>query len=355
MKGFQQAVVIRQILVLVLLFPLVSCVGVLPPENYPVPDIAKRAGYRSAEFPRRKNDIQLLLSFSGGGIRAAALSYGVLQELHRTPLPKRGNLLDEVDYISSVSGGSFTAAYYGLFGDEIFERYEKDFLKKSIQSALLKKIISPGYWYSSVFSGWNRTEMAADYYDKTIFRGKKIGDILRQNRAFIEINATELSHGGRFSYTQEFFDLICSDVSAYSVAKAVTASSAVPVLFPPVPLKNYADKCSYRAMPALYNEDIYRRLSERQKELVKIARLYRDAEQNPFLHLVDGGIADNLGVHAMLDRLSFRFEDVSADAFPRHLVIIMVNAEVKPANGINNNFQPPSISETVTAITDNMM
>lgn len=65
-----------------------------------------------------------MLAFSGGGTRAEALAYGVLEELRDTEVlidgkPRR--LLDEIDLISSVSGGSFTSAYYGLHGDRIFE------------------------------------------------------------------------------------------------------------------------------------------------------------------------------------------------------------------------------------------
>jgi NTE family protein len=61
----------------------------------------------------------LILAFSGGGTRAAAFAYGVLEELAATPVVLGGRprrLLDEVDLISAVSGGSFTAAYYGLYG-----------------------------------------------------------------------------------------------------------------------------------------------------------------------------------------------------------------------------------------------
>ena len=72
----------------------------------------------------RSDELIVYLAFSGGGTRAAAFSYGVLQKLAETNItvndqPRR--FIDEVDVISSVSGGSFTAAYYGLFGEKIFE------------------------------------------------------------------------------------------------------------------------------------------------------------------------------------------------------------------------------------------
>jgi len=63
----------------------------------------------------RSGDLLLIVAFSGGGTRAAAFSYGVLEELRdtRVTLNERNRrLLDEVDILSGVSGGSFPAAYY---------------------------------------------------------------------------------------------------------------------------------------------------------------------------------------------------------------------------------------------------
>ena len=72
-------------------------------------------GYRAERIHQQRQigDVVLLLAFSGGGTRAAALAYAVLQELRDTEITRAGErvrLLDEVDIISSVSGGSFTAA-----------------------------------------------------------------------------------------------------------------------------------------------------------------------------------------------------------------------------------------------------
>jgi NTE family protein len=59
---------------------------------------------------------------------------------------KRRRLLDEIDAISSVFGGRFTAAYYGLFGDRIFEDFEAKFLKNNVQGALFGRMLSPLNW-----------------------------------------------------------------------------------------------------------------------------------------------------------------------------------------------------------------
>ena len=103
-------------------------------------------------------DMSFMLAFSGGGTRAAALAYGVMLELRDTMVVIDGQqrrLLDEVDIISSVSGGSFTSAYYGLFGDRIFEDFEEVFLRRNVQGTLLHALFNPLRWFSS--KGWEAT------------------------------------------------------------------------------------------------------------------------------------------------------------------------------------------------------
>ena len=99
------------------------------PVNAPLSTAGSRAGYRfqNAAPQTNSDDLLLMLAFSGGGTRAAALSYSVLEELKKTEVGLPANqhpLLDDVGLISSVSGGSFTAAYYALWGDRIFSDFE---------------------------------------------------------------------------------------------------------------------------------------------------------------------------------------------------------------------------------------
>ena len=226
---------------------LQGCATIYKPQNQSITAIDNAKGLRlMGSYSGAYGDHLILLAFSGGGTRAAALSYGVLQELRDTQVDARGHrvrLLDEVDSISSVSGGSFTAAYYGLFGDKTFSDYEKVFLRQSIEGALIRKLFNPAYWWRSLFTGFDRTEMAIEYYNSHIFERKTFADFQPGHGPYIEINATDLGSANRFSFVQAYFDLICSDLSALSVARAVTASSAVPVAFPTVVLKNYTGDC----------------------------------------------------------------------------------------------------------------
>lgn len=184
----------------------------------------------------RSNEVALILAFSGGGTRAAALSYGALEALRDTTFTMDGEnkrLLDEIDIISSVSGGSFTAAYFGLYGDKLFTDFEEDFLRRDVTGELKYGLFNPGLW----FSRRGRTEMAVEFYEESLFDGATFADMQRAGGPLIIINATDMGAGVRFSFIQEYFDLLCSDLSSFPVARAVTASAAVPVLFNPVVIK----------------------------------------------------------------------------------------------------------------------
>jgi NTE family protein len=200
-------------------------------------------------------------------------------------------LLDEVDSISSVSGGSFTAAYYGLFGDKTFSDYEKVFRRQSIEGALIRKLFNPAYWWRSLFSGFDRTEMAIEYHNSHIFERKTIADFQLSHGPYIEINATDLGSANRFAFIQAYFDLICSDLSAFSVARAVTASSAVPVAFPTVVLKNYTGDCDTSQSNLVHFLDKQDTKSQDIRELKEQVNSYTNRTAHPYIHLVDGGVA----------------------------------------------------------------
>ncbi|MDH4266211.1 MAG: patatin-like phospholipase family protein [Deltaproteobacteria bacterium] len=310
------------------------------PVNQPIKEVHPNTGYRTAQVkdPENSDHMLLFLTFSGGGTRAASLSYGVLEELRKTEVildGKKRCLLNEVDGISGVSGGSFTAAYYGLFGDRIFEDFESKFLKKNIQGALVLGVFNPVNWLK-LFSGtFGRSDQSAEYYDKHVFEGKTFGDMAARKGPVIVINATDMSYGTRIGFTQDMFDLICSDLSRYPVARAAAASSAVPMALTPITLRNYAGTCGYKIPEGLEEMLKRRTVSERQFYLVNNFSVYLDSEKKRYIHLVDGGVADNLGLRAVLDRVTLRgsiWESVKGTPAEKvqKVVFIVVNAETEP-------------------------
>ncbi len=293
---------------LCLLF-LSACSVTSPEMNRPL-----KAKSNSSESPQNKHsrsdELTLLMTFSGGGTRSAALSYGVLEHLRDTPITiggKKRRLLDEIDLISSVSGGSFTSAYFGLFGDRIFTDFERKFLKKRVQTELLRlSLLSPRAWVRLAPRIFERSDLAAEYYNQFIFKKKKFGD-MRKDAPFIVINATDLSLGQGFAFSGYHFSWICSDLNSYPISRAVAASSAVPVLFSPIVLENHAQNCNYSPIVWDVQRRNNRNLNNSERRYVDALKVkqYRDNKQLRYLHLVDGGVSDNLGLRSILDIVSF--------------------------------------------------
>ena len=352
----------RMLLCLTLVTLVQGCASIYKPKNQPIAKIDNQQGYRFVSSRKGEmGDHMIFLAFSGGGTRAAALSYGLLKELRNTQVDSRGRrvrLLDEVDSISSVSGGSFTAAYYGLFGEKTFDDYEKVFLRQSIQGTLIRQLFNPAFWWDSVFDGFDRTEMAVDYYDRHIFEGKTFADINLKGGPFIEINATDLAGGNRFSFIQASFDLICSNLNDFPIARAVTASSAVPVAFPTVVLKNHAGECDFSQSSMKKFMDTQSDNDPRKQEIKERMQSYLDPKARPYIHLVDGGIADNLGLRAVADRIETQgsgYLTKEGARAPKDVLIITVNAQVKPSRTMDHSAEKPSVGETVDAMTDTQM
>jgi predicted acylesterase/phospholipase RssA len=331
------------------------------PVNARLEQYDTNTGYRfqNLSSPDNSDSLFIILAFSGGGTRAAALSYGVLEQLRNTEIVWEGNkkrLLDEVDVISSVSGGSFTAAYYALFGDRMFKDFDARFLKKDIQGDLQDRLYSPYNWYRLASPAFDRIDLAAEYYDEQLFDRRTFGDLLRNGkRPFIVINATDMSQGSPFGFTQDQFDLLCSDLSGFSLARAVAASSAFPVLLSPVTVNNFAGSCRYEepvwVANALSDRDFTTRRYDRATQL----RSYLDATGRPYIHLLDGGIADNIGLRGPLYSVTSTDSPWSVLRLVnmnkvRKIVFIVVNAKTEPAADLDKKESAPNLDKVLMTV-----
>lgn len=321
------------------------------PLNIKLAHYDDKAGYRFSQFQADSNNTDSLficLAFSGGGTRAAALSYGVLKKLGAIEIEwegRRKRLLDEVDCISSVSGGSFTAAYYALFRDRIFTDFADSFLYRNIQGELVAQLFSPINWVRLLSPYFSRIDLAAELYEASIFEGKMFRDLLTvQRRPFLILNATNLTLGERFEFTQEQFDILGSDLGAYPVARAVAASSAFPFLLSPVSLKNHPQPENYKTPLEYQNalKDFER--NRRRYEWAKNQVTYEEKNNHPFVHLMDGGLSDNLGLRFISD--NFRRGTIRSlinnDAINR-LVIVVVNSRTEPPEDLDKRESAPSL------------
>lgn len=328
------------------------------PINEPIRLANPQSGYRgnllAAKIPNNDPHTLFLLAFSGGGTRAAAFSYGVLEELRRTEIMADGQkrrLIDEVDGMVGVSGGSFTALSYALYGDRLFSEYEERFLKRDVQGTLAWRALNPFNWRTFIGGTAGRSDMAADYYDEILFQGTTFDDLLSKPGPFAFASATDISTGARFVFSQADFDLICSDLGKVRLARAAATSSAVPVVLSAMTFNNYGGTCGYQYptwVRAVTNPEAGARTLGHAVQRYKDMQSFQNSQDRPYLHLVDGGVSDNIGMRMVLETLqqlvlnaSFRQE--MGFAGYRRVVLIVVNARSSPRTDWDRSEAPPGI------------
>ncbi|MBI5016616.1 MAG: patatin-like phospholipase family protein [Deltaproteobacteria bacterium] len=329
-------------------------------DNARLATYSEKSGYRFENVPGGENSDSLfvILALSGGGTRAAALSYGVLDALKNAPIRWEGKdkrLLDEVDVISSVSGGSFVSAYYGLFGDKIFADFKPDFLYKDIQGDLFYRLFNPYHAFRLLSPTFDRIDLAAEYYDENIFHQKTFGDLLnRGTRPYVILNASDMTLGDRFEFTQKQFDPICSELSEYPIARGVAASSAFPGLLSPITITNYAGTCNFSEPPWVVNALTMRDVTSRSFLNAVHFESYQDRAQRKYIHLLDGGIADNIGLRGpylalMSNRGPWDLLGMVNAKKVKKIAVIVVNAKNEPDTTVDRKESPPNLKDALLA------
>jgi len=296
-------------------------------------------GYRLAEVarPGQSDDLFVVLAISGGGTRAAALGYGVLEELRRTAVTVNGvkrRLLDEVDVISAVSGGTLPATYYALRGEKTFEEFEAKVLSRNLEIELAKRVVlNPVNWFRLPSATFGKSDIFAELYDETVFDHATFADLKRANGPFVIINGTDVTSGSRFSYTQDYFDAICGDLSKVTLGRAVATSTALPPLLTPITLENRGGTCGREAPAWQAAAEAKLGESETTGRALLRARAMQSYENpaRPYVHLFDGGLAENLGLSEVIMAFELLKVESNEAVLPalrraRKVVVISVNA-----------------------------
>jgi NTE family protein len=302
-------------------------------------------------------ELLFIVTFSGGGTRSAAFAYGVLAALNDVEIEfdgARRKLVNEIDGISSVSAGSVTAAYFGLHGPSTFETFTERFLYRNVQGALTRRFLAPWNLIRMMSPTFGRGDFMAEYFDERIFDRKTYADLL--DSPAIVINATDIDAGTQFSFDQDQFDLLCSDLGSFPVARAVAASSAVPLALAPVTLFNYPSRqCNYQLPPWAAADAPSGEVSSRRYQEARRIRHYVQHEDMRFVHLVDGGLADNLGLRALYDKTTSAggFEaalELTGYTGFRRILHVVVNAQKeRSADGAADERVPGPIRTVIGA------
>lgn len=354
-------------------------------------EINDRAGYRYNVLEQHASkvlkDTAIIVTFSGGGTRAAALADGVLHGLEKTTIPASGRsvrLADEIDVISSVSGGSVTAAYFGLKGTAGLPAFESDFLRQDVMGRLIGgALINPETLVRP------RIDILRDYFNNQVFHGATYRDLIDADavasgrRPYVVLNATDMAAEAVFSFTQEQFDLICGDLAQLKLGDAVAASAAFPVALSALTVRNNApcpaqdaaaqagragwERGGPRQLPRPITIDdelggtdsggvLYpaaTNLARYRAGRVALGYLNQDAS-NPkdYIQLLDGGVADNVGLTRTLEMLTTNdhvpsfLNAINTDRLKR-LLLVVVNARSESSTGMGKSASPPGLTTTL--------
>jgi NTE family protein len=317
-----------------LAFGIAGCATTHYTINEPIARVNTTRGYRLQNVAKAHTAESMFihLSFSGGGIRAASLAYGVIEELAQTHIrwqDRDTTLWSEVDVIAAVSGGSLPAAYAAAFPEKLFTDFVPTVLEARLQSAALSDALSIAGLWRLTSPRFGRTDLLERRLNESVFKGIRYNDIASPpRRPFIIISASEMHTGTRFDFTQDRFDELCSDLGSLPLARAVAASSSVPILLSPVTFWNYGPDCS--------------------------ANTFFSPQR--FLHVVDGGLADNLAARTLLDvNQRYGVANVARRAGYRRLsqvVFIIVNAETSASLPEDTSADVPSLWRSGLALAD---
>jgi hypothetical protein len=218
-------------------------------------------------------------------------------------------------------------------------------------------------------TGFDRIDLAAEYYGKHLFDNQTFEVLERQNQApLIVLNATDMSHTSRFEFTQDEFDLLCSDLSTYPVARAVAASSAFPIALTPITIKAYPRNCGYQEPVWLELARDDRQYGSRRFYNAQLTDAYLDPKLK-YVHLLDGGLADNIGLRGTLQSLFSSDNSRSApmDVGDRSILqkinqkkidtilVIVVNARTRSSDEIGKRANAPGIIGMFGAVANGPM
>ena len=291
------------------------------------------------------------LAASGGGSRAAYLEAAILREIRRAgpslrigPSPRPGNsLLDQIDAISTVSGGSLAGGYYVLNAARLQDADAgstewTSYLEAMAHSYRLRQWFgppawNPATWFRYTFTDFNRGVLARDDYDTRLFRGARLADLPERPALFI--NAFDVANHVRFVLSKHYVDTLYlqprdatrklaepqtlfseNDLTftkvnpaSVSLAEAVYASSAFPLAYPNLPMVHCGNKILY---------------------------------QGQQIFLADGALADNSGLITLMTQLQ-RWLDPRARGST--VVAIYIDASVDRIDNNGTRFQQLGIED----------
>jgi NTE family protein len=161
------------------------------------------------------------------------------------------------------------------------------------------------------------------------------------------------------TFQQNLFNVLCSDLDAVRLSRAAAASSAVPVVLSSVTINNYGGSCNYETpswIKLFVQSPNPPRPAARAIREVKDIEPYLDGAHRPYIHLVDGGVSDNVGMRGVLDALQF-LEALHGAGLPtpldhvRRIIVLVVNSLSSPPTDWDQSESPPGTLDILLKAT----
>ena len=349
-----------------LLIPIsiyISCLSCVPKYNAPINDIVP---VQDSTVIVQDSTMLLFTTFSGGGSRAMAMSWYACDILNQIPYKtyktKTGitntSLLQEIDYSSGVSGGSFITAALPIYKNN-WQAFYDIAVKRNIQRGLIQQLLKPWNWPYLISPYYTRTDIASEYYNKELFQNQTFGSISKHPKIFI--NATLLAHGNHFVYSTEFFKYLSSDLSKYPIGYACAASSAFPVGFAPMTVRNYGKTLCTDTL--LKDRKFKRAFRNKDKDIDQYTyykmRMFLNNKSNEWLHNQDGGLVGNTGIKRVLE--ACKTNGIINKALNnakqplKRIIVLIVDAGTEAPDPICTKQKPPTSLKVVLYATTTAM
>lgn len=326
--------------------------------NEPQYDSISYAG--GQRVPQLRPDL-IIVTLSGGGIRAAALAAATLDELHKFTIngePVTNNIV----LISSTSGGSIAAGYIAAHGFGHYAKFRENFLAKNNTRDLLLRALRPRGFY-------DRSSIMQEFLEERLdMKGITYRQLAARNdRPYFVMNATNLSTGELFSFVPRQFYNLCTNMHPLPLSVAMTASAALPFVLTDVELKNRMDECPERVKEFLGGDSF-----QTGGEAVVLRNQYnlfhaydensplKHRSRPKYIHLSDGGLVDNLGSvgadYIEIDAASSIANQVTpwgnSDKLIRQVLLVEVNAKTgKRKDNLDQHGGSPGILSMVGLVT----
>lgn len=270
--------------------------------------------------PAPDRSVLIGLAVSGGGSRAALFAAGALEALGRIRVgPEQQSLLEQVSYISSVSGGSMASGYFVVRKpvhtvpvlapdgkmtqeyQEFFSRF-KDDMKFDLEGMLMRRQLLRLRWINPAWTAWSLAEVL----DESFIGGKTFKDLAereaRGDSPRLLVNTTLYNNGRRFVVStlprqaldyDVFLDLdripgtrkLDEEGERFLRARWDSLQSMTPEYIK-------LDTCRIRVAAAIVGSMSF------PPVIGPIS--FRVEGQDEYWHVGDGGLADNTGAESLL-------------------------------------------------------